>query len=445
MRYLDSMSDSYLALCAQNRARFIDALGDDAALFFGAPHRTRNSDAEFRYRQHSDVLYLSGWTQPEVALLFRPGHEEPFVMFVQPRDLAVEVWAGRRPGPKGAVELHGADAAFPYTQLAEKLPSLLQGYRTLHYRFAADPDHDRLVSGAIRKSRKQARYSRLDVPDAFIDPTRVLHEQRLIKSAGELDILRRSAAITCEAHLAAMAATAPGVYEYELEAIIEGIFRRRGGNGPGYTSIVGGGANATILHYIDNNDVLQDGSLVCVDAGCEYSWYTTDVTRTWPVSGRFSGPQRDLYEVVLQAQRAAIDTVRVGGRFLDSHRAATRVLTEGMVALGLLEGDVDELIAAGDQKRYYMHGTSHWLGLDVHDVGAYAGGGDSRPFIPGMVLTIEPGLYIAADDQDAPEAFRGIGIRIEDDILVTADDPEVLTLAVPKSIDDVEAAVRAVQ
>lgn len=436
------MSETDLGLFAHNRARFLDALGDEAALFFGAPHHTRNGDSEYRYRPDSDVYYLSGWTQPEVALLFRPGHAQPFVMFVQPRDPSTEQWAGRRPGPDGATGLYGADAAYAYRELAQKLPSLLQGYRTLHYRFADDPDHDRLVAGAVRKARKQARYSSLDVPDAFIDPSRTLHELRLHKSADELDLLRRAAAITGEAHLAAMAATRPGVYEYELEAIIEGTFRRRGGNGPGYASIVGGGANATVLHYVDNDAPLRDGELVCVDAGCEYRLYTADVTRTWPVSGTFSGPQRDLYEVVLRAQLAAIDTVRVGGRFLDPHNAATKVLTEGMVALGLLHGDVDELIAAEKHKRYYMHGTSHWLGLDVHDVGGYARDGKGRPYAPGMVLTIEPGLYISPDDEDAPAHFRGIGIRIEDDVLVTDGAPEVLTAHIPKSIDDVEAAVR---
>ncbi|MFT4977224.1 MAG: Xaa-Pro aminopeptidase [Myxococcota bacterium] len=442
MGYGATMFDADLGLYARNRARFLDALGDDAALFFGAPHHIRNGDSEFRYRPDSDVLYLSGWTQPEVALLFRPGHEQPFLMFVQPRDPKVEQWAGRRPGIEGAIEQYGADAAFPFRQLAEKLPSLLQGYRTLHYRFAADADHDRLVAGAVRASRKQARYSGLDVPDAFIDPSRTLHELRLKKTAAEIAILRQAALITTDAHRAAMAATAPGVFEYELEAIIEGTFRRRGGNGPGYSSIVGGGPNATILHYVDNNMVLRDGELVCVDAGCEVRYYTADVTRTWPVSGTFTGLQRDLYEVVLLAQRAAIDTVRAGGAFLGPHNAATRALTEGMVALGLLEGDVDELIATEAHKRYYMHGTSHWLGLDVHDVGAYARSGASRPLEPGMVLTIEPGLYIAEDDTDAPEALRGVGIRIEDDILVTDGDPDILTDAAPRSIRDVEAAVR---
>ena len=429
---------------ADNRARFLDRLGpQDAALLFGAPHRTRNADTEHRYRQESDVLFLSGWAMPEVALLFRPQSPQPFIMFVQPRDPKVEVWSGRRPGPEGALSRYGADAAYPFSELAARLPGLLQGYRSLHYPFAVDADHDRLVMGAIVKARREARESGLDVPDAFIHPARLLHELRLRKSPAELDLLRRAAAITRDGHLAAMQATATGVPEYVLEAALEGTFRRLGGDGPGYPSIVGGGANATILHYVDNCDPLHDGELVCVDAGCEYRGYTADVTRTWPVSGRFTGPQRDLYQIVLQAQQAAIAAAQVGGLFQDIHHTATRVLTEGMVSLGLLQGDVDELIEQGKQKKYYMHGTSHWLGLDVHDVGAYASCGQSRILEPGMVLTVEPGLYIAEDDEDAPEHLRGIGIRIEDDVLVTDRGPEILTIDIPKQIDDVEAAVRS--
>ncbi len=429
------------ALHAAHRRQLLDALGSDAALLFGAPHHLRNGDAEHRYRQSSDVLYLSGWEQPEVVLLLRPGADQPFIMFVQSRDASREIWTGRRPGPAGAVERYGADAAFPIEELPDKLPGLLQGYRNLHYRFADDAEHDRLLVGAIARARRQARSNGMDVPDAFIDPARVLHELRLHKSEAELALLRRAAAITDEAHRAAMAGTAPGVHEYELEALLEGTFRRRGGCGPGYASIVGGGVNATILHYHANTDPLQDGDLVCVDAGCEYGWYTADVTRTWPVSGRFTAAQRALYEVVLAAQLAAIDEAREGRTFLDIHHTATRVLTEGMVSLGLLEGEVDALIEAEAQKRYYMHGTSHWLGLDVHDVGVYVHDGQSRPLVAGMVLTVEPGLYIGPDDEDAPPALRGVGIRIEDDVLVTAGAPEVLTAAIPKTVEQIEALV----
>ncbi|MFT5683952.1 MAG: Xaa-Pro aminopeptidase [Myxococcota bacterium] len=439
---MDDMSAPFNAALHQaHRQRLFEALGTDAALIFGATHHLRNGDSEYRYRPDSDVLYLTGWEEPEVAILLRPGADHPFVMFVLPRDPKKEVWAGRRAGVEGAIERFGADAAFPINDLLSQLPGLLQGHQTLHYRFADNAEHDTLVAAAIRSARRTAKNNGLDVPDAFIDPARVLHELRLFKSDGELALMRQAAAITDEGFRAAMSATTPGAHEYELEAILEGTFRRRGGQGPGYSTIVGGGDNATILHYNTNRDALTDGTLVCVDAGCEYGWYTADVTRTWPVSGHFTGPQRDLYSVVLAAQLAAIDAARPGATFLDIHDVATRVLTQGMVDLGLLEGDIDDLIESSAQKRYYMHGTGHWLGLDVHDVGSYVSGGKSRILAPGMVLTVEPGLYIPTDDEDAPEHFRGVGIRIEDDVLVTDGDPEVLTGMIPKSIEDVEAAV----
>ena len=317
----------------------------------------------------------------------------------------------------------------------------------MHYRFADDFDRDRLVTAAIAKARRKARRNGLDVPSCFVDPSHTLHELRLIKSEAELDILRKAAQITCEAHSEAMAMTRPGVYEYELEAVINGRFRRKGGNGPGYTTIVGGGDNATILHYIENESELQPGTLVCVDAGCEYDCYTADVTRTWPVSGKFSEAQKELYTVVLDAQKAAIAACIPGNTWKTVHDTATRVLVRGMLSLGLLEGDptdegeVDALIEEGVHKKYYMHGTGHWLGLDVHDAGAYNRSGEARPLQPGMVLTVEPGLYISSSDTDAPAQYRGIGIRIEDDIAVTATGPENLTSGVPREIHEVEQLV----
>ena len=431
---------------AAHRAEFIKRLGtEDACLLFGAPHHIRNGDAEFRYRPASDVFYLSGWEAPEVALLFRPGADHPFVMFVADRNPAMELWTGRRWGPEGAKTRFGADEAFPYDELAERLPDLLQGYRNLHYQIAEDPDRDQLLMGAIKAARRKARRNGLDVPDAFIDPSRVLHELRLVKDASEIATMQRAADLTVAGHIAAMKATKPGVYEYELESVIEHSFRLGGGSGSGYTTIVGGGANATILHYIENDAVLNDGDLVCIDAGCEYGLYTGDVTRTWPVNGTFTAPQRALYEVVLKAQEASIAAAVEGGTMRAVHRASVQVLTEGMVALGLLHGEVDELIADERYKKYYMHGTGHWLGLDVHDVGAYYQNGESRPLVPGMVLTIEPGLYVPEDDEDAPPQYRGIGIRIEDDVLIVAGGNRVLTAAAPKSIDEVEATVRSGQ
>lgn len=435
-------------LFAANRQRFLDALGEDeAALLFAAPHHLRNGDAEFKYRQSSDVVWLSGWEAPEAALLFRPGADQPFIMFVQKRDAERETWTGRRPGPEGAKSLYGADEAYDWTELWTKLPDLLQGYRSLHYQVAEDGERDRKLVTALSQARRKARRNGLDVPDAFIDPQRVLHSLRLLKSEAELALMRRAAEITVEAHNRAMGITAPGVMEYELEAEIDFTFRRRGGVGPGYTTIVGGGVNATILHYVENKDPLPADALVCVDAGCEYAYYTADVTRTWPVSGRFTEAQRELYEVVLDAQLAAIDAVRPGRTWAEVHDLATRVLTRGMLRLGLLEGDpdddalVEQLIEDGKQKRYYMHGTGHWLGMDVHDVGAYAGSGTPTVFQPGMVTTVEPGLYINADDEEAPERFRGIGIRIEDDVLCTEGEPEVLSDGCPKAVAEVEAMV----
>jgi Xaa-Pro aminopeptidase len=443
----DGAPPVHAAAHARHRAAFLAALGGDAALIFGASLQPRNGDADFRFRQNSDVLYLSGWKDPECALLFRPGAEQPFILFVQPRDAERETWTGRRAGPEGAEADYGADLAIPIGELSARLPELLQGYRTLHYRFAEDAERDRALVAAIGAARRLSRKSGLDVPDAFIDPARVLHELRLIKSEDELEILRSAAKITADAHLEAMAISAPGAMEYELEAVIEAAFRRGGGSGAGYTSIVAAGDNATILHYHTNQDVLRDGDLIVVDAGGEFDGYTADVTRTWPVNGRFSDLQRRAYEVVLDAQLLAIDACRAGRRFLDPHEVATRRLTKGMVELGLFAGDpedsglIDQLIADGRSKRYYMHGTSHWLGLDVHDVGVYNREGGSRPLLPGMVLTVEPGLYVPADDAEAPDALRGLGIRIEDDVVVTDGEPLVLTAAIPKSVEAVEAAV----
>ena len=422
-------------------ARVLERLDGAAALIFGVPHAVRNGDSEYRYRPHSDVVYLTGWEDPEVAVLLRPGSDQPLTMFVQPRHKEQEIWTGRREGVEGALARHGAQLAFPFGELTERLPLLLQGYDRLHYAFGDDPGHDRLVFSAIGSARGALRNG-VALPWRLEHSRVLLGELRLKKTADEVARLRQAAEITAEAHIAAMRLGAPGVFEYEVESAIDATFRRRGGTGAGYTTIVGGGANATVLHYIHNRDVLAPGTLCLVDAGAEVDWYTADVTRTWPVSGRFSGPQRDVYQLVLEAQLAAIDCARVGRPWRQMHDTAVRILTQGMVDLGLLEGDVDELIVEERYRRYYMHGTGHWLGLDVHDPGAYHVGFHSRPLEADQVVTVEPGLYIAADDPEAPEALRGIGVRIEDDVLITAEGPDVLSSACPKSIADVESACR---
>jgi Xaa-Pro aminopeptidase len=415
---------------------------DEAVLLIGAPTRPRNGDAEYRYRADSDVYWLTGWADPEVVVFLRPG-DESFTLFCQPKDKEREIWDGFRPGTEGARAEYGAHAAFHYDKLGEELPRLLQGVSKLHYAFAKNPDTDALLMGAVQKAARAARKNGLDVPETFHTPSKLLHELRLIKSDDEIAVLREAARLTDLAHRAAMSTAAPGVTEYEIESLIDFTFRRNGGNGAGYTSIVAGGTNACVLHYITNRDELVDGDLLLIDAGCEYANYTADVTRTFPVNGTFTEAQRTVYQWVLDAQLAAIDAARPGRPYADMHAAALRVLTEGLVAMGFLEGDIDELIEKKAFHKYYMHGTGHWLGLDVHDVGAYSRGGGSRPLEKGMVVTVEPGLYIAADDVDAPEQYRGIGIRIEDDVLITDGDPDVLTGAIPKTIAEVEAACRA--
>ncbi len=428
---------------AAHRAKLLEHLADDeAVLLFSSPHHIRNGDAEYRYRPDSDLYWLTGWPDPSAAVFLRPG-DEAFTMFVQPKNKEREIWTGFRPGPDGAIDDYGADAAFPIGKLWTEMQRLVQGVSKLHYGFGRNAKYDRQLNEAIRKAARAARKNGLDVPETFYSPSKLLHELRLVKNDDELAVMREAARITGLAHRAAMAAAAPGKNEYEVASLIDYTFRREGGTGAGYESIVAGGANACILHYITNRDPLKDGELLLIDAGGEYGYYTADVTRTFPVNGTFTEPQRRVYDIVLDAQLQAIDACRVGTTFMAVHELTIRRLTEGMVQLGLLDGEVDELIEDESYKKYYMHGTSHWLGLDVHDSGAYNRGGGSRPLGPGMVLTIEPGLYISPDDEDAPEELRGIGIRIEDDVLVTDGDPDVLTADVPKHPGEVEAACRA--
>ncbi len=422
----------------------MESIGTDAvAIVRSLPERLRNGDAFHPFRQHSDVVYLTGFVEPETTLVIRPGADtEKVVLFVRPRDPEMEVWDGKRAGVEGAVARYGADAAYPASELTSKLTDLIANVDELHYGLGIDEEMDRLVASAIARLRRLEKRGKRP-PRAVIDPRTAIHEQRLFKTNDELATMRTACAITAEAHVAAMKAGAPGTAEHELEAILNYTFRSRGGSGPGYASIVGAGANATILHYIENSARIAEGDLVLVDAGCEYEHYTADITRTWPASGTFSPPQRDVYERVLAVQESAIALAKPGATLDEIHQHCIRGLTDAMIELGLLAGPRDERIADATYKRFYMHGTSHWLGLDVHDVGAYThDGGKPRPLAPGMVITIEPGLYIASDAPDVPERYRGIGVRIEDDLAITADGCEVLTAACPKSVADVESACR---
>lgn len=428
---------------AARRARYLQALGGDAALLVSRPAPLRNGDTAYRPRVCSDVRYLSGWDEEACAILLRPGAEQPFAMFVPPRDREQETWHGRRHGVEGARERFGADVSFPLHELADRLPVLLQGHAALHYRLGLDLDRDRQVLGAVAAARSPATRNGLRSPRALCDPSPLLGELRLRKDAHEVALLRRAAAISGRAHLAAMRAGRAGVTEATLEGVVESTFRALGADAPGYPTIVASGANATILHYARNADTLRDGALCLLDAGCEVEGYTSDITRTWPVSGRFEGAQREVYEVVLAAHAAGVAQALAGTPFRAVHDAATRVLVDGMVAVGLLRGDPAELIATEAHRRYYMHGTSHWLGLDVHDAGEYQVAGRSRALEPGMVITVEPGLYVRQDDEDAPEALRGIGIRVEDDVLVTEAGPDVLSAECPRTVQKLEAACAA--
>ncbi len=432
---------------AARRREFMNRIGPRAvALLAGRSTTHRNSDVEHRFRQPSDLLFLTGFPEPDTWAVLAPGRDKPFTLFVRPRDRDREIWTGRRAGVEGAVERFGADQAFPSDRLKDELPKLLDGADEVLCVPGEDRHADEVVSGALAHLRAAERRG-MRAPTTITDLRVSLHEQRLVKDAAALATLERAAAVTFTAHTAAMRAARDGVMEYEIEALIDYTFRRHGGF-PGYGTICGGGDNATILHYVDHDRALKKGELLLVDAGCEVDGFTADVTRTYPIGARFSPAQRRLYELVLETEKACVAAVRPGETVEGIHAMAVERLTEGMVRLGLLSGEPKALVESGAYKRFYMHRTSHWLGLDVHDVGAYTVEGKPRPLAPGMVLTVEPGLYVAADAEDVPDEYRGLGVRIEDDVLVIEPKPggiahRVLTAAVPKEIEELEALTTA--
>jgi Xaa-Pro aminopeptidase len=423
------------------------SMGPDAvAIFVGGRLAVRSADTEYPFRQDSDFWYLTGFDQPDAiaVLSTRPG--PGFTLFVQPRDRAAETWTGYRPGVEGAVADYAADEAYPRDSFLEKLPAYIRGADRIYHSLGRDPAIDARIIALQDEIRRQSRGGVLPA-QAILDPRLVVHEMRLRKTSEEIALMQHAAEISLAGHRAAARLAQHGRFEYELEAELGHVFRARGGAGPAYGTIVGGGRNATILHYIRNDRPLAAGELVLIDAGVEYQGYASDVTRTYPIGGKFEGAARDLYSVVLAAQYAALDASRPGMTLPEIHQTALRVLVDGLRTLGIVQGSTDEIIAGELYRPYYMHGTSHWLGLDVHDVGAYVvrnddGSNRPRPLAPGMVYTIEPGLYVAADDEKAPAAFRGIGIRIEDDVVVTDDGVLNLTRDIPKSIDALEAWVQ---
>jgi Xaa-Pro aminopeptidase len=417
---------------AARRARLQAQLGEGVAILPGA------SEGRQRFRQDPDLRYLTGFEEPDAVAVLSA---QRFLLFVRPRDRQQEIWTGRRTGTEGAVERYGADEAFPIAELEERLPGLLENVVRVWYRYGGDRRRDELLQSALAAVRLRERTG-ARAPSEFVDPYPLVHESRLYKDDEELAVMRHGAEITCEAHRAAARACGPGRFEYEVEAELFREFRARGGAGPAYPSIVGGGENATVLHYVTNESELRGGELCLVDAGVEYEGYASDVTRTYPVGGSFEGAAREVYEAVLRAQQLAIQKARPGVTLDEIHAVATRSLVESLIDLGALDGDPDERIADESYRSFYMHRTSHFLGMDVHDVGAYHVEGKPRPLQAGMCFTVEPGLYFSAENGATPEHLRGIGVRIEDDLATTEDGHEVLTASIPTKVDEVEAWMR---
>lgn len=433
-----------LAPFAARRARLVQRLrnaGGGVAIIPTAPERRRNRDTEYPYRHDSYFYYLTGFREPGATLVLIAGDgtgtPARSVLFCRPRDIEREIWDGYRYGPDGARELFGFDEAFSSDELTTRLPDLLADQPALWYSLGYDVCWDSQIFDALNALRARARTG-VRVPNDIRDVRMQLDEMRLIKDASEVATMRRAAAISGEAHRRAMQATRPGLHEYQIEAELLHAFRRGGSQYPAYTSIVAGGGNACVLHYVSNEAQLRDGDLLLIDAGCELDGYASDITRTYPVNGRFSGPQREVYELVLQAQAAALAECKPGTLYDATHEAAVRVLAQGMLDLGLLQGTLDEVLETASYRRFYMHRTGHWLGMDVHDCGEYKLDGAWRPLEPGMVLTVEPGCYIRPAE-DVPEAFWNIGVRIEDDVLITADGHDILTIDTPKTVAGIEA------
>ena len=422
----------------RRRRQLMRMLGDDAiAILPTATEQVRNRDVLQPFRPDSDFYYLTGFPEPDAVVVLMPGRRHAqYILFCRERDPAKEIWDGRRAGLEGATEIYGADDAFPYSDLDEILPGLLEQRERVFYAMGCNSDFDLRVSGWINQVRSRAG---AHAPIEFIALDHYLHDMRLYKSRGEIAVMRKAARLSAAAHKELMRTCRPGDSEYQLASRFSHYCQMRGALRLAYPSIVGGGRNGCVLHYVENSDPLRDGDLVLVDAGCEIDCYASDITRTFPVNGRFSEPQRQLYELVLAAQLAAMEKLRPGNHWNAPHMAAVRVLTKGLLRLGLLKGTLAKALKSESYKKFYMHRTGHWLGMDVHDVGDYKVDGHWRELEPGMVLTVEPGLYIPPGMRGVAKKWQGIGIRIEDDVLVTQGEPDVLSRDVPKSVEAIEA------
>lgn len=424
------------------RKEFMRKMKGGVAIFPSALPALRTHDVEYEYRQDSNFYYLTGFEEPGSICVLAPGHpEHRFVLFVNPHDPEQEVWTGKRLGVEGAKAVIGADEAYPITEFDQKIHEYLQDANQIYYSFGSDQGFNRKIV-ELWKHYGRHRAQQGTGPNTLIDPGEILGEMRLIKTGAELKRIRRATEITADAHIMAMKTLQPGQYEYEIEAMIDSIFRRNEGSKPGFPTIVASGGNATTLHYTANNRQIQDGDLVLIDAGCEYKYYSGDITRTYPANGRFTEVQREIYQLVLECQLAAIEAIRPDVPIDEPNKKSVALMTEGMLKIGLLAGDKEELIAEEKHKQFYMHRIGHMLGLDVHDITKTQEGGTYKTFQPGMVMTVEPGLYIASDTENVNPNYLGIGVRIEDDVLVTASGCEVLTAKVPKTIDDIERLMR---
>ncbi len=421
---------------------FIDKMEDGSVAIIPAAHeKQRSYDTEFKFRQDSDFWYLTRFPEPDAIAVITKGGKKPYTLYVRPRDPLMETWFGRRQGVEGAEKNFGVDKAASIEKFDEDLPKLLNGYEKLYYRFAVDPQLDQKILGYLTEQRVQ-RLKNAYPPHTIIDPTPIIGDMRLHKSEKEVELMQTAANIAAEAHILAMKKVKPGMNEGQVEALMEAYMKDKGASGVAYNSIIGGGDNATILHYVENNMPLKDGDLILIDAGAEYQGYASDITRTFPVNGKYTQAQREVYDVVLDVQRQCVEYTKVGNTHQGRQEFSIELLTEGMKKLGLLKGKTKDLIKKKEYLRYYMHGVGHFLGLDVHDAGRYYTDQQAkqpRPYAPGMVLTVEPGLYIPPDDKSAPAKYRGIGIRIEDDVVVTETGNINLTSAVTKDPDEIEA------
>lgn len=436
-----SISKTEFARRRKNLMALMDP--NSIAIIPSARVQLRSRDTGYPFRQDSDFYYLSGFTEPDAVLVLLPGRRHgQFVIFCRERDPGMELWHGSRAGPEGVCQKFAADDAFPIGDIDDILPGLVEGRDRVYYSMGRSAEFDRQIMSWVNSIRSKEASGAVP-PGEFTDLDHMLHELRLYKSAAELRLMRRAADITAQAHRRAMHVCRGGLYEYQLEAELQHEFVNSGARFPAYPSIVGSGQNACVMHYVENSDKMRDGDLVLIDAGCELEHYASDVTRTFPVNGRFNAEQRALYELVLRAQLAAIAEIKPGNHWNQPHDASVRVFTEGLIKLGLLKGNVANLIKRNAYRAYYMHRVGHWLGLDVHDVGDYRVGDQWRLLEPGMVMTVEPGLYISPDNTKVAKKWRGIGIRIEDDVVVTEEGCDVISSGVPKTVEEIEALMAA--